>query len=156
MSEKIYEAGIMELVGINEQVDNGDLSGSVSLTIPGSGGGSGELLSFLFLASEDAGGAVLPSAGKLLIFDADPNPTSGDTDLAAAEWPTLIGMVQVAVTDWVTDANGGAAFIVDTPIPFHQVETLYFVWLHEDATSINSAAGDDEQLEMNCWYRLES
>ena len=152
----IQEIGLLELVGINEQIDSGDFSGSVSYTFTTSNLASGELLSFAFFATEDGSGAVLPSAGYLLIFDADPNPTSGDTALTAAEWLTLIGKVEIKATDWITDANGGLAFIHDVPIPFHGVSTLYFVWMHNDATAINSAAGDDEQLELNAWFMRHS
>ena len=32
---------------------------------------------------------------------------------------------------------------------------LYFAWFHEDATSINSDAQDDEVLSVNLLYRLD-
>ena len=73
----------------------------------------------------------------------------GDTALTAAEWVTVIGRVTVEAGDWTTDANGGVAFIYDNPVYFHDVSTLYFVWFHTDATDLNDAAGDDEQLEFN-------
>jgi hypothetical protein len=153
----IHELGITELVGINEQVDTNDYSGSVAVTLPHASC-SGEILSFLFVASETSGGAILPSAGQLLIFDADPAVASGDTALAAAgaEHKTLIGIVNVAATDWITDANGGAAFVYDQPVPFHELTTVYFAWMHKSATSINSAAGDDELLHVNAWVRLDT
>lgn len=151
---KVYETGILELIGVDDpEVASGEVSGSVEA--PLAKDGSGEILSVLLVATENGTGAVLTPAGKLLIFDADPNPTAGDADLAAAEWPTVIGAVPVDVADWIADANGAVAFIIDTPVPFHHLSALYFVWLHEDATPFNSAAGDNEQLEINAWYRLE-
>jgi hypothetical protein len=154
--DKIRESGVMELVGINEQVDQNDYSGSVSFNLPGTQPASGLLLSFAFYATEDGTGAVQDSAGELLIFDADPNPTSGDTALTAAEWVTCLGRITVNAANWTTDANGGVAYIDDHQIPFHGVQTLYFVWFHTDATSLNDGAGDDEQLEVNIWYQRYS
>ena len=150
----LRELGLTELVGINEEVNTNDYGGSVDVEIGTQV--SGEILSFAFYATEDGSGAVQDSAGKLIILDADPEVSVGDTALAAAEWPTVLGVVTVAAADWVTDANGGCAFIYDQPIPFHAVSTLYFVWLHTDATDPTDAAGDDEQLEFNAWYRQDN
>jgi hypothetical protein len=150
----ICELGVVELVGVDEQVDNGELSKSVS--VPLGGTYSGELLNFAFYAAEDGTGAVQDSGGYLLILDADPAVAAGDTDLAAAEWPTVLGIVKVEASDWIVDANGGMAYITDTPVPFHALSTLYFVWLHNDATSLNDAAGDEERLAFNAWYRRDS
>ena len=154
----ILEAGLTELVGINEQVDQNDYGGSVgiSLAAPGSQPVSGEILSFAFYATEDGSGAVQDSAGYLILMDANPAVTAGDTALAAAEFVTILGVVTVEATDWHTDANGGVAYIHDTPVPFHDLNTIYAVWFHSDATGLNDAAGDDEQLEFNFWYRRDS
>ena len=152
--DALLEGGLTELVGINEEVNTNDYSASVGVALAGTY--SGEILSFAFYATEDGTGAVQDSAGKLIILDADPAVSSGDTALAAAEWVTVIGVVDVLASDWVTDANGGAAFIYDQPVPFHSLGTLYFTWLHEDATDLNDGAGDDEQLEFNFWYRRDS
>jgi hypothetical protein len=152
----VLEGGLTELVGINEEVNTDDYGGSVDVEISSDIPVSGEILSFAFYATEDGSGAVQDSAGKLIILDADPAVSAGDTALAAAEWPTVIGVVSVGASDWVTDANGGCAFIYDQPVPFHNVKTLYFVWLHTDSTDLNDAAGDDEQLEFNFWYRRDS
>jgi len=152
----ILEGGLTELVGINEEVNTSDFGGSVAVALEGEQPTSGEILNFAFYATEDGSGAVQDSAGKLLIFDADPAIAAGDTALAAAEWPTLIGMVDVNAEDWIVDANGGMAYIYNQPVPFHPVSTLYFAWYHEDATDLNDGAGDDEQLEFNFWYRRDS
>ena len=153
----ITELTLTELVGADEQVDQNDCSGSVACTLgdwvrPN----SGEFLSFLFVTGETGTGAILTPAGRLLLFDADPAIASGDTSITLAERRTLIGQVTVLASDWITDANGGSAYIYSQPIPFHNLQTVYAVWFHEDATSINSAAGDDETLEFNAWYRRDS
>ncbi len=149
----MLEGGLTELVGINEQVDQNDYGGSVGVTLAERC--SGEILAIALYATEDGTGAVQDSAGTLFILDADPAVASGDTALAAAEWVTVIGRVQVATGDWSVDANGGCAYITDTIVPFHNLATLYFVWKQTDATGLNDAAGDDEQLEFNFWYRRE-
>lgn len=150
----MVEGGLTELVGINEEVNTDDYSGSVGVALGGTY--SGEILSFTFHATEDGTGAVQDSAGWLLIFDADPSISSGDTSITAAEWITVLGRVRIEATDWLVDANGGVAHIYDTPIPFHALSTLYFAWFHTDAADLNDGAGDDEQLEVNFWYRRDS
>lgn len=163
----IYEGGLTELVGTDEEVNTDDYSGSVGILVskgpithPISGETivhpiSGEILSFMLYGTEDGSGAVPVPAGKLILLNADPDVSPGDTALAAAEWPTVIGVVSVAATDWIFDANGGAAFIPDQPVPFHNLTDLYFVWFHEDAADLNDAGADDEQLEFNFWFRVD-
>jgi hypothetical protein len=149
----IREIGLTELVGVDEEVNTNDYGGSVEIDIsPGPQAASGEFLSFAFYATEDGSGSVQDSAGYLIILDADPAVSYGDTSITAAECVTVLGRVKVEASDWHTDANGGVAYISDQPVPFHQLSSVYFVWLHTDATDLNDAAGDDEQLECNAWY----
>lgn len=150
----MLEGGLTELVGINEQVDQNDYSGSVGVSLGGTY--SGEILSVAFYATEDGTGAVQDSAGILYVLDADPSIASGDTAMSAAARVTVIGKIAIGAADWDTDANGGLAYICNQPIPFHALANLYFVWKHLDATSLNDAAGDDEQLEFNFWWKRES
>lgn len=147
----VFETGVTELVGKDEKVDQNDYGGSVPITVHG----SGELLSFLFIATEEGDGAVQDSAGTLFILDADPAVSAGDTALALAEHQSVIGKVDVAAGDWSTDANGGTAFECCQPVPFHEAENLWLVWLQTDATGLNDVAGDDEVLEVNIWFRLD-
>ena len=151
----ILEAGIFELVGVDEQVDDDDYSGSVEVVLPTDGPVSGEILNVLLISTEDGSGSVQQPNGKLIFLDADPAVASGDTALAAAEWPTVLGVVDVETTDWTADAAGGAAYIVNTPICFHALSSIFVVWKQEHATSLNSDAADDEQLECNFWYRRD-
>jgi hypothetical protein len=76
--------------------------------------------------------------------------------MTAAERVTVLGKLSIGAADWDTDASGGLAYISTAPIPFHALASLFFVWKHLDATSLNDAAGDDEQLEFNFWYKRES
>jgi len=150
----IIEAGLTELIGINEQVDQNDYSGSVEVSLPYTM--SGEILSVMFYSTEDGSGSVQSPEGWLYILDADPAIASGDTAMTAAERVTVLGRVKLESDDWETDANGGTAFIFDTPIPFHQLSSLFLVFKLTSATSLNDAAGDDEQLEVNLWIRRDS
>lgn len=152
--EEIQKGGLTELIGTDEQVDQNDYGGSVGVALAERA--SGEILSFTFYSRMTGSGSVQTPAGTLLILDADPAVSAGDTSIAAAERQTVIGQVVVAAADWQADANGASACITGTPIPFHALETLYFVWFHEDATSYNDAGGDDEILEFNFWYRRDS
>jgi|GEM_PF-3125364 len=149
----VCETGVLELVGADEEVNTDDYGGSVSADVSrGPQPSSGLIIAAIFIATETGTGAVQDSAGKLLIFDADPNPTAGDTALTAAEHKTKIAEIEVAALDWETDANGGHAYLNQLQIPYHAVSTLYFVWFHTDSTDLNDAAGDDEVLEVNLWY----
>jgi hypothetical protein len=150
----MLEGGLTELVGINEEVNTDDYGGSVGVALAGTY--SGEILQFTFYATEDGTGAVQDSAGVLYVLDAGPAIAAGDTAMTAAERVTVIGHVTVNAGDWVQDANGGSATITDQPVAFHSLSTLYFVWFHTDAVDLNDAAGDDEQLEFNFWYRRDS
>jgi hypothetical protein len=152
--DPVHEAGLTELVAADEQVDQNDYSGSVAVSL-----GlhvSGEILQVTLYATETGTGAVLTPAGTLFLFDADPSISSGDTAMTLAARQTVIAQIPVTTGDWKSDTNGASAAILDSPVAFHQVNSLYFAWLHEDATSINSAAGDDESLDFNFWYRRDS
>ena len=148
--QDILEGGLTELVGVNEEVNTGDYSGSVGVVLGNHV--SGKITQVTLYATEDGAGAVQDSAGTLIILDADPAIASGDVAMTAVERVSVIGQIFVGAGDWVMDANGGTAVLIDQPIGFHAVSTLYFVWLHTDAVDLNDGAGDDEQLQFNFWY----
>jgi hypothetical protein len=154
--DQIREVGLTELVDKNHQVDQNDFSASVALAVnidalPM----SGELLSLVLVTTESGTGAIMKPAGTLVFLDADPSVTAGDTAMTAAEWKTAIGTVDIEAADWISDANGGLVF-KQIAVPFHELANIYTVWLHTDATSLNSAAGDDEEMHINVWYRRDS
>lgn len=148
------EGGLTELIGKDEEVNTDDYGGSVAVALGAQI--SGEIVQFGFYTTEDGTGAVLTPSGILFILDADPAIAVGDTAMTAAERVTVLGQVWVGSGDWSSDANGGSAFVVDQPVSFHSLETLYFAWLHTDATDFNDAGGDDEVLRVNFWYRMGS
>lgn len=150
----MLEGGLTELVGKDEEVNTSDYGGSVGVALLAES--SGEILNFAIYATEDGDGAVQDSAGVLYILDADPGISAGDPAMTAAEWVTVLGKVEVGAGDWDVDANGGAAYIHDNPVAFHALATLYFVWFHKDSEDLNDAAGNDEVLRFNFWYRRDS
>ena len=157
----ILEAGVTALVGKDQQVDQNDYGASVAVALGTSDVTdepvSGEILSFAFYSTEEGSGAVQTPEGYLVLMDANPAVSAGDTAITAAEHRTILGIVTVESDDWtISDANGATAFIHDTPVPFHDLASLYAVWFHADATSYNDAAGDDERLDFNFWYRRDS
>lgn len=149
--DEIRETGVTELIGADEAVAQNQYSASVGVTLGTRI--SGELIHITLFSR---GGDVLKPDGVLLVLDADPAAAAGDAALTAAERITVIGQILVETTDWQGDANGATASLVAELLAFHAVEALYFVWFHELATAFNSAAGDDETLEFNAWYRRDS
>ena len=150
----ILEGGLTELIGINEQVDQNEYSDEVGVSLGGTY--SGEILSVSLFTTEDNTGQILRPSGYLLIFDADPTTTTGDSAITATDWVLAIGYVSISTSDWTTTDTNGALAFKSVAIPFHAVSTLYLVWFHTFATSFNDAANDDEQLEVNFWYRRDS
>jgi hypothetical protein len=148
------EGGLTELIGIDEQVDQNDYCGSVAVALGGTY--SGEILGVALYTTEDGTGAVQTPTGWLYVFDATPAISSGDTAMSAAARVTMLGRIAVDAGDWESDANGGSAYLYDTPIAFHAVSSLFFAFKLTSATSFNDAAGDDEQMEFNFWYRRDS
>lgn len=149
----MQEVGVSELIGKDEQVDEDYYSGSVGASLGGTY--SGEILDITLYSTKEDSGSVQTPAGTLIILDADPAIASGDTAMTAAEHKTVIGQESFLASDWKSDAGGAQAHKA-VAIAFHSVSTLYFVWLHEDATSFNDGASDDEVLEFNAWYRRDS
>ena len=141
----ILETGLIELVGVDEQVDQNDWSGSVDFDI----GSSGYFVAFALIST---GGDEIQAEGKLYILDADPAISSGDTSITAAEAKTVVGVVDVASDDWDSDDNHAIAYITDTIVPFHSMDQVYFAFRLTSATSLNSAGGDNELLQLNAWY----
>ncbi|MEJ2688281.1 MAG: hypothetical protein P8124_14095, partial [Gammaproteobacteria bacterium] len=143
----IFESGVTELVGINEQVDQNDYGAHVAVNLHG----SGEILGAHFVSS---GGDVLQVAGDLLIFNAAVTVAAGDTSITLAERRELCGIISISASDWQADANGASQYIYSQPVAYN-TNDLYLVFFLTSATSINSAAEDDEILEVNLFYRLD-
>jgi hypothetical protein len=158
----IYETGLVTLIGINDQVDQNDYGPSVQLDLVTACGArvsfpiSGEILQVTLISTESGSGAVNAPNGVLFFLDADPAIAAGDTTMTAAERATVIGQIEVETADWKSDANGASATIYAKPVAFHALSSLYAVWLQEHATAYNDAAGDDELLRLNAWFRRDS
>ena len=51
----------------------------------------------------------------------------------------------------------GASVWVSVAIPFHALATIYAVYRNTDGSAVwNSAAADDEMLDINIWFRRDS
>jgi len=143
----ILASSLIELIGPDEQVDQNEYSASVALSLQSIGTGKIEAVTLRTI--ETGSGVILTPAGTLLFLNADPATAAGDTDLTAAEWATVVGIIEIAAADWVADTAGAAVVgIPDKAFPFETLSNLYMVWLHTDATSFNSLAGDDESLHV--------
>ncbi len=153
----ITETGITQIIGINDAAMTvNEYSSTADLSLGGTF--SGEILGFILSSLESQSGAVQEGNGTIYFFDADPDTTSGDTDLAAAgaEHNTVIGIVKIAATDWDSDANG-AVVHKTVAIPFHALATIFCVYRTTDVTALwNSATNDDERLNINMWFRRDS
>jgi hypothetical protein len=154
-TRKIVKQGPIELVGINEQVDENEYGGSVAVTLDADVGHSGEILNVILVSTEDDSGSVQTPAGTLFFFNANPSINAGATAMTAAARLLEVGQVSIAAADWQSDANG-ASVSKDVAISFEQLQSLYLAWFHEDATSLNDGASDDEQLEVIFRYRRDS
>lgn len=146
------ELGLTELIGVNEQVDSTNYGASVGIALAATE--SGSILTVLLVSKETGTGAVQTPAGQLIFFDADPEITANLAAMsaAAADHAKIIGHIEVLVADWKSDTSGAYAFLI-TNIPFHSIGTLYATWRMASGSAMNDAAGDDEQLLFNAWYR---
>ena len=154
----LLEVGITALIGPDdaEIAAGGELSNTADLALTTTL--SGEIVSVLLVSYETGSGAVQFGRGRILFFDADPNTSAGDSDLAAAgaEYLTILGIVDIEKGDWDSDATGAAVF-KSVAIPFHAIGTVYAVYRNTDGSAVwNSAVGDNEELDINIWYRRES
>ena len=158
MTDIPLEVGITQLIGINEAVGVNQFSATADLDLTRTVGAlspavPGEIQSLLLVSSETGTGAVQEPTGWVFFFDADPNTTTGDAAITAAERATIIGQVEILAADWDSDATGASAYKA-IAIPFHAVDTLFVVFRNEGA-AINDAAGDDELIQINVWYRRD-
>jgi hypothetical protein len=154
---QITRSAQISVIAADDQVDQYDYSTSRTVTL---GDGlrpcSGEILQILLVSYKTGTGAVQTPAGTIIFFDASPAKTAGDTTLTAGQRATVLGQVKVLASDWKADSVSGGAVICNQPVAFHNLQTLYLVWFHEDATSFNDAAGDDEQMILRLWYRRDT
>jgi len=150
----VLEAGLTEIIGDAERVDQDEYCSATSVNLGSAM--SGVIESFLLVTSKAGAGQILRPDGILYIFDDNPSISYGDTSMSAAAWASLIGQIQVANGEWSYDANGGAWYTPIDPIAFHPLSILYFVFKLTSATSFNDNAGDDEKMHFNFWYKRES
>ena len=149
---KIKTTETMELVGINETIAQNDWTEDVSFTLKPEDV-DGKILAFTMVSRLDDAtggtGTILLPSGTLAVFSADPALTAADAALASGVADTILGTVAVATGDWVSQTLGAWVNKLKVDIPFFPLKTLYFAFFWTLATSINSASGDDEILEID-------
>ena len=158
----ILESGVIELIGINEQVSQDQFNASVAMVdwagaTPASRQRNGAIRSVGFFMN-GAAKAISP-AGELFFMDADPGTSSDDANLVAAEWLTVFGNVPLVNADVISAAaneTGAIALYHDLYIPFHALDAIYMLFQLLSATQFNSLGGDDELLQVNVWYELHN
>ena len=159
MQDRPIEAGIQTLIGADEQVGVNNFSATLDYDLGQTYGAtqvrpvSGEIQSILLVSSETGTGAVQEPTGWLFFMDADPNTTTNDAAITAAERATIIAQVEFFAADWDSDANGATAYKT-VAIPFHSTRYLYTIFRNEGA-AINDVVGDDEIIQINLWYRRD-
>lgn len=142
----LYPAAIT-LAGDSDTVAQNEFTASVELTVSANAAIGGEILA-LYLVQHIGSGAVLSDLyGDLVIFDADPSLSAGDTTLTTAQARMVIGRIAWANAELTTDTNTAQLGAL-TRVPFKPVGSLWFAFFSRGATSINSAGGDDELLEL--------
>ena len=157
-TKKIYETGTLELIGKDEAVAVNDwcVEASFTLPVPDS---NGQVLGITLNTRKDDAtggtGTILLPSGRLMVFDSAPSITVGDAALASGVHETVLGSVAIANGDWYTDTMGSIV-TKETLIPFYSLKTLYFAFYYTLATGMNSAAGDDEIMEMTAQIELEA
>lgn len=153
--QPIKELGLTEIVGVDEQVAQNEFAGSFSVDLPGKNPISGEFLSWAIYST---GGDELAIDANLFLLDADPAVAVGDTAMTVAEWKTVLAEVPIVNSAFAgsSAAAGNFWYTDDERVPFHALKTLYFALLLTSATTINSAGGDNELIQLNAWYRQES
>lgn len=148
----IQEVAIVELVGINEQVDASEYSASVAIALAG----SGSIQKVCIITSESGSGAILTPAINLFFLDADPISTAGDAGIPLAERDVVFAQIALASADYQADATGAInCQAVDEE--YHDVGGTAYVlfFLNAAETSINNLAGDDELIRLHLWYRKD-
>lgn len=157
--EICYEVENLELIGPNETVDQDKWGGSVQLVVS-SARATGDILSATLIATQDGTGAILRNAIDIVIFRDDPSISPNTTLLSKANGNLVQGIIPVVAADWIaassgTDVAGVAHVDVDTPFMTSSDGDLYVACVNRGATSYNSAAGDDEQLEVTFILRID-
>jgi hypothetical protein len=160
----IKETAFVELAGVNEQLVQNSWSGSVNVPIKAESMGI-RLVGLIFHLHFDqtAGGAAMSPTGTLAFFKGDPSVVSGTLvgALTAAQLEQLIFYYDIAAADWdIWRAAGADALEVAYlsmnsnrfAIPRMADDSLYAAFLYTDATTLNSAANDQEQIEVKVIY----
>ncbi len=153
MSKKtIHHMDTLELVGDSEAVAQARWGPPVSGTLEGEDV-SGQVVGVTLSMIKGGSGTFLSPTGKLVLFDTLPTLALNASKLGTGVHQTILGSIDLASGNWVTDTNGSFVFATAV-VPFYALKQLHMAWYHESATGLNSAVGDDEILQVDLEYSL--
>ena len=124
------------------QIATTNLGASKSITITG----TGRLTKLCIISSL---GSVIAENGSILFFDADPAITADTADLTLAEAQTVVSVVSLLGTDYLTNFASSAINCQAIDESFHGI--THVVYHQQGATTL-----DDEDIELHLWYRRDS
>ena len=161
-NKALVELPNQELVGINDDpIAQNQFGESKTLNIA-TAQVSGEILSVSLIATEDdagRGGIIIKEPADIYIFRSTLTINAGDEIFTKAQAALRIGHIHIPEGDWAANMNGtdtaGSSY-TPAAFPFQTDSSgnLYLVYVHRGGTTINSVAGDDEQIEANFLIEL--
>jgi len=155
MLTHVHQSGSLELIGGTEILAQNDWGAEVELDFANLSQPSGEVLNLaLSMSSPGATGDFFIPSGKLAVFRSDPNISVGDADLTTGVHGEAIAILDVVAGDWYSDALGSIQLLT-IPVAFPNLDKLFLAFFNTDTTSINSATGDNEVMEVNALFRVD-
>lgn len=149
----------IELIGINDLVEQNKFGASKTINIANIQV-SGEIIGVTLVTSFDGGGAILKPAVDLFFFRSDPSISVADDALTIAAANASEGYIHIAAADYAGPGAGtDTAALAHVPVAFgfqtDSIGNLYVAMVNRATTTINSDAGDDEQVEITLKIRLD-
>lgn len=150
----------VELIGGDETVAQNKFGGSVVVPDLQPVGQSLRIIKALLLHTwdADATGTNLTPAGNIIIFERDPSIAVGTAQdgLTNGIARTILSTIAVTAASWKTRGTEVAVASLDTLsflyVPLPALRDIYVAFEYTGATSFNSAAGDEETLEVKFLY----
>lgn len=149
-----------ELIAVNDAVIQQNEFGPTKTLNISSTQVSGEIIGVKIISSKDGNGEIIKEPLDLFFFRSDPTISAGDNALMIAQANGCEGHIHIASGDWAASMSGtDTAGLASVPTAFSfQTDSsgnLYVAIAHRGPTTINSDAGDDEQIEATFHIRLD-
>lgn len=152
-SAGVVDTGWITLVGADVSQEQNKFCADVAVPVSIATRGI-HVVGMMYKATESGSGAVIPVAGTLYVFNADPTIAQDDTAMAAASAPMLLWYDTIAATGWATDTNGAFLYVAkDVVLPTPKDGTNYYAaFFQTSAAALNDSAADDELLQFKLYY----